>query len=226
MNQYNSIHLGTKIDEFDGRITALETLSASHTTQITNLNNIKVSNKVGTDLTGSIYIKDTNFDSTPSSDYYGKGYYMQPGSNNELVKAYMRDVYMSDGRKGAQLESRRTINGSNVYNTLDYFIDASGGRTVWVSEAAAWFKGLGVPKILRGTCAISDGQGSVSFSSAFNGAPTVVCVPWGTGTGDYSAHPGSITAGGCKFFGTQQTGSNAVAQANYSVYYLAVGKCP
>ena len=225
MNEYDSVHLGTKVDAFDGRITALETLTTTHTTQITNLNNNKA-NKTGATLTGSIYIKDTNFDSVPSSDYYGKGYFIQPGSSNNISRAYMRDVFIADNNKGAQLEHKRIINGSNTFNTLDMFINASGARSIWLSDPAAWLKGLGVPKVLRGTCGISDGQGSVTFASAFNGAPHVVCVPWGGGTGDYSAHPGSITAGGCKFFGTQQSGSGAVAQGNYSVYYIAVGNWP
>ena len=225
MADYNSIHLGAKIDEFDGRITALENTTISHTTSLTNLNNDKISLSGGSTL-GNLYIIDPSYDSVPSSNYYGKGFYISGSNIGSDDEVYFRDVYLTDGKKGCQFETRRSVNGSWIYHSLNLLIDNSGNRSVTVHDATAWLKGLGFPKILRGSCSLSNGQGSVTFSSAFNGAPTVVTVPVGTGTDDYSSHPGSVTAGGCKMFGTSQAGSGGVGQANYTVAYIAVGNWP
>lgn len=226
MANYNSTHLGTKIDAFDGRITALETLTNSQTSNITDLTNNKI-NLAGDNIEGSLQIIDSNWDSQPSSsNYYGKGYYVSGSNVGSDDEVYFRDTYKTDGTKGCQLEIRRSVNGSWVYNTLHLYINNDGGQYVSVNSTADWQKALGFPKILRGTCALSNGQGSVTFASAFNGAPSVVTVPVGTGTGDYSSHPGSVTAGGCKMYGTSQAGTGAVAQATYTVAYIAVGNWP
>ena len=225
MSAYNSIHIGTKIDNFDGRITALETSIPSHTTEITNLTNNKMNKEGNNTLTNSLTLYAAGFGFVGDSDYWGPGFHIL--DTPRTSSSHIRCVSRLDGYQSIQMETNRPINGSQVYNQLRLEINGAGLRRIAVTDAVAWCKTLGIPKILRGSIGLSNGQASLSFSSAFGAAPTVITSAQGTGTLDYSTHPGSVTAGGCKIFGTQQSGSGAVQQGTYSsVHWVAIGTWP
>lgn len=106
---------------------------------------------------GSFIAKDTSNPASPSSgSLYGKGFYLRDAVNDDY--AYFRHHY-SGAEKGLQIEVRRSINGSYVYNTLDMRINASGGRVIQVSDGAAWRSAIGC-----GGIATYGGLSAVSFT--------------------------------------------------------------
>ena len=106
--------------------------------------------KTGDTITGHLtvknkflYVQDTDITSgvNPSSNIYGDGFYLSDSAGTYF--AYVRPVFLTDGRQGIQLETRRSINGSWVYNTLNVTINGSGTRLVQVSDGAAWRSAIG-----------------------------------------------------------------------------------
>lgn len=98
---------------------------------------------------GSFIAKDTSNPASPSSgSLYGKGFYLRDAANDDY--AYLRHHY-SGAEKGLQIEVRRSINGSYVYNTLNMRINASGGRVIQVSDGAAWRSAIGANVALSTT---------------------------------------------------------------------------
>lgn len=76
--------------------------------------------------------------------------------NGEVI-GYLRTPFQADGREGVQLETKRVVNGSNIYHGVQLYIDASGNRTVDLSDAAAWRDGLGLGALsLKDSLAASD----------------------------------------------------------------------
>ena len=81
--------------------------------------------------------------SPPSgSNYWGPGHYIRDNDNN-LIGAF-RPFYYTDGRLGVALVNTRNVNGSPAENYLRLSMDASGNRSVQVSNAAAWRTALGI----------------------------------------------------------------------------------
>ena len=225
MSTHQSVHLGTKIDNFDNRITALETTTTTHTNQITNIINNKLNTTNNNTMTDSLITYDSPFGMVPANNYWGRGYYIYDSSKDS--GCYIRAVSLTDGYTCTQMETYRTVNGTALYHGIRLEINATGTKRVTVNNQVAWRKGLGLPKILHGSIGLSNGQATLTFSSAFGSAPTVITSAQGTGTLDYSTHPGSVTAGGCKIFGTQESGSGAVEQGTYSsVHWIAIGTDP
>lgn len=77
----------------------------------------------------------------PSTSVYGKGVYIYDAG--EARVGHLRGTHLTDGRRGLQLEAQRAVNGTNVFNALNLLIDASGNRTVSVTDAAIWRTALG-----------------------------------------------------------------------------------
>lgn len=77
----------------------------------------------------------------PSTSVYGKGVYIYDAG--EARAGHLRGVHLTDGRRGVQLEAQRAVNGSNVFNGVQLLINASGTRSVIVSEQAVWRTALG-----------------------------------------------------------------------------------
>lgn len=86
---------------------------------------------------------DENLPATgaPSKSVYGKGIYIYDAG--EARVGHLRGEHLTDGQRGVQLEAQRIVNGSNVYNGINLLINASGTRSVVVSEQAAWRTALG-----------------------------------------------------------------------------------
>lgn len=91
----------------------------------------------------SINVVDANMPASgaPSSNVYGDGFYLYDAG--EARVGHLRGEHVTDGRRGLQLETQRLINGSNVFNGINLLINASGARSVVVSDPAAWRTALG-----------------------------------------------------------------------------------
>lgn len=98
-------------------------------------------NKSGDTMTGNLNVKSASMPANPTSgNLYLNGLYLQDAANDDY--AYLR-AHSASAEKGIQLEVRRSVNGSYVYNTLNMRINASGGRTIQVSDGAAWRSAIG-----------------------------------------------------------------------------------
>lgn len=62
----------------------------------------------------------------------------------DVLRTYLRHVSVSGTQQGLQLETRRLISGSWVYNKINLFIDGSGKRYVTLDDASAWLSALGL----------------------------------------------------------------------------------
>ena len=83
--------------------------------------------------------------SVPSgSNYWGPAYLRFEDSSSYPIGG-LRPFYYTDGRMGMQLVMGRNVNGSGVENYIRLLLDASGTRTVQVSDAAAWRDAIGAP---------------------------------------------------------------------------------
>lgn len=79
-----------------------------------------------------------------------------------VLRGYFREVDKSNGQQGIQIETRRHINGTSVYNTLNLLVDASGNRVVEMAESAPWLSALGLT-VSSGTLPLTD---AVAYSTA------------------------------------------------------------
>lgn len=91
----------------------------------------------------SVNVVDANMPASgaPTSHTYGDGYYLL--DSGEVIVSYLRGMHLTDGRRGLQLETRRTVSGTTKYNALNMLIDASGNKTVSITDPAAWRSALG-----------------------------------------------------------------------------------
>lgn len=58
--------------------------------------------------------------------------------------SYFGARFLTDGRNGTELKTVRTVNGTAIYNGLDIYIDASGNKSIAVSDAAIWRSAIGL----------------------------------------------------------------------------------
>lgn len=79
---------------------------------------------------------------TPTETSYSRIFGL--ADNAEVLRSYLAHVDATNGQQGVQLETRRVVNGGNVYNGVQLRIDASGNRTVSLSDADAWLTALGL----------------------------------------------------------------------------------
>lgn len=117
--EYNSIHTGTKVDNFDGRITALESSRVKNT---------------GDNMTGILYMKgeevrcisdNLTVNITPEANAYGNSRL----SLWDTTPVNMGQVFLgsfTSGYQGLLVEGRRTIDGTTYANTLRLLLNASG----------------------------------------------------------------------------------------------------
>lgn len=81
-------------------------------------------------------------DITPSSNSYERGFYIKEDDDNDW--AYLRAVKFTGGNQGLQLEARRVVNGSPVYNNVTLTIHNDGSREIGFSSPIDWRKSLKV----------------------------------------------------------------------------------
>lgn len=96
------------------------------------------------DSASGVHVHGSNVsttDETASASVYG----LIAGllDRGDSLRSYLKHVDGSSGVQGVQVETRRSVGGSLVYNGVQMLIDASGNRTVVMSDAAAWHKALG-----------------------------------------------------------------------------------
>lgn len=91
-----------------------------------------------------IFVKDTdiNTDTNPSSDVWGKGYYLT--CDDDVSVGYFRAIKAADGKQGVQVETNRTVSGTRYTNCLNLRIANDGTNIVEVSNPAVWRSALRV----------------------------------------------------------------------------------
>lgn len=89
-------------------------------------------------LNNSLFIFDKNIDSTttPDSDIYGCGIYIND-KNNENIGS-IRASSLSTGEDGIEIITQKNINGTIHYNSVGLFIDKSGNQSIKISNPNAW----------------------------------------------------------------------------------------
>ena len=104
----------------------------------------------------------SNSNETAASQLYGlvAGVFDKAGG----LRSYLKHVDLTDGSQGVQVETRRVVNGSQVYNGLQMRILPNGTRGVYVSEAAPWREAIGAAATTNGGAIHDD-----SFASAERG---------------------------------------------------------
>lgn len=83
-------------------------------------------------------IIDKNIDSTttPLSDIYGDGFYINDINNKPICK--INAVSLSTGEDGVIFSAIKNINGTNYSNSLGLFIDKNGNSSIKISNPNAW----------------------------------------------------------------------------------------
>lgn len=116
------------------------------------------------------------------------------------IRSYIKHVDLANGRQGVEVETRRVVNGSNVYNNLQMHIAADGTRAVSLSDRAAWLSALGYTAptnlSLNSACTAYDSAGTPKYARDGH----VVSV-WGT-----VKPTAEVAAGGTMTIGTLPTG--------------------
>lgn len=148
---------------------------------------------------------------TASANLYALIAGMFDGGGN--FRSYLKHVDLANGNQGVQVETRRVVNGSDVYNGVRMLIDPSGNRYVVVSDRAAWLSALGY----TAPTALPLASGCVAYSSGqtprYSRDGHVVCV-WG------AVKPSAeVAAGGTLTIGTLPAGY----RPPYDVHVLCQG---
>ena len=88
------------------------------------------------------YRTDYSGSAAPASNVWGT---IAAGFDSSgAERAHLRQIALTDGTQGVQVEAKRTISGTDYYNGLRLMLDASGAPSVTVSNAAAWRTALGL----------------------------------------------------------------------------------
>lgn len=92
----------------------------------------------------SMNLRDTRYTvgTAPAADQWGPRYRVSDSAGTSV--GYLGGIALTSGRTGVQVETVRTVSGSNVYNGVALYIDASGNRYVTLSDPAAWRTALDV----------------------------------------------------------------------------------
>lgn len=109
--------------------------------------------KAGDTMTGALYInheygltnKDPRVDVTvnPSVNRFDVSGVTVQDKNGVTIGTFS-GIHKKDGTVGFNIGAQRDVNGSTIYNTINVMIDASGNRTVAVSNAEPWRTALKV----------------------------------------------------------------------------------
>lgn len=128
-------------------IIALQNVAASTQNAIQELQARYVL-KAGDTMTGALEMDNSNIivenDDLSSSTYGNALAFRNLAESTTENIGYLRSYFNSLTQRGLQLETRRTVNGSSVYNNVLLTIDSSGTRAVSVTSPSAWKAGLHV----------------------------------------------------------------------------------
>ena len=109
-----------------------------------SLDNLYYVKKSGDIMTGDLNIteEEINSISTPQTDIYGNGIYINDINNDELC--HIRAISLSTGYDGIEISAIKKINNINYNNTISLLIDKSGNNLVQISDQNAWKTALGI----------------------------------------------------------------------------------
>ena len=115
-------------------------------------------------------VKDENFPlSTPSSNYWSSNQNPKTVFNivdSEGVEAaFTQGFFMSNGKRGMELGTRRVVNGTNINNAVRFIVNDSGEREILVTNPEPWLKALGLAATVLTTTYTSN---SYVDETAFN----------------------------------------------------------
>ena len=112
--------------------------------------------KVGDTMTGPLFLNGADVSIVSESISQGN-----PGASNiydvgvnvfdvdgNLI-GQMQGMYTSDDKIGVYLGGSRDVNGSQVDNKVRFLIDASGNRSITVSDSGAWRDALGINNAVK-----------------------------------------------------------------------------
>ena len=158
-----------------------------------------VSDEVEVDATAIIRSTNITSGTAPQSDTTGEGVLRFHDAADNFIGS-LQPRFFASGNQTMQLYAVRSVGGTPVYNTLQIGVNASGSRTVSVSDPAVWRTALGISgstsrTVFYGTCSTAaaaqakevtaDGfaatdlkAGTVLFvkftnAQTYNGAPTL-----------------------------------------------------
>ena len=133
---------------------------------------------------GAIEVVSSNISSTsekPSSNIWGTivALFDKLGA----LRSYLRHVDAANGSQGVQVETVRSVNGSNVTNGLQLYITENGARGIAVSDSAAWRSALWLGTTAPGTILWSGaiymtGGHTVNLSHNISTCPSGVLLHW------------------------------------------------
>lgn len=91
---------------------------------------------------GKLEVQDETISASanPSANTYGKGLYLVDNSNTNI--AYVREIKLTNGNQGLQLEAYRNVSSTNKYNTLNLLLDTSGNPVIGITNAKVWHKAV------------------------------------------------------------------------------------
>lgn len=103
--------------------------------------------KTGDTMTGALRIRSSNIQDGTQSEVYGSGELALHDANGVRFGYFLPMAI--NGAQGIQFSSVRTLLDENnepydAYHGLSLYIDANGGRSVYVSDAEAWLDALGL----------------------------------------------------------------------------------
>lgn len=129
-------------------------------------------NKDGDTITGTVFLKDDSFptEEIPSADKYHSASirWVDPSWN---IIGHLTTAFFANGRRGFEMGTRRTINGSTAYNTLRIYIDDNNAQGIELNKTA-WQKALTITGInLQNNSQIFDNATNIHFytNTAYSG---------------------------------------------------------
>ena len=199
-------------NELDGLASSISALETSDSGKLS---------KSGDTMTGELYLKQGVTDGTvPSEEIFGRRIRFRDSNNADI--GHLHIAFETNGQQGISLRASRKIGTTNYYNALTLYTDASGNRSVFMSEAAPWRKALGLGSS-TGALPITVAQGGTGGTTA---AEARVGLELGGSTG---ALPITIAQGGSGQTAVSSASGSSVCTASSgftvnSAYYRQWGK--
>lgn len=108
-------------------------------------------------------LKNTAMDVTDSSYTQNNSTGFRLRDKNGENVATITDRYLANGSTGLWLTGWKTVNGSNIANSLGLYVDKNGNRVVDISDAVPWLSVLGLGT--SGALPITPAQGGTGATS-------------------------------------------------------------
>ena len=115
--------------------------------------NLGAVNKAGDTMSGTLttantspilYLKNTAADVTATTGTSQRGWLIGFQDKNDINVGFLQSTINTDGRGRTVLLARKKVNGSNVDNSMEIYVNADGTRGVAVTSPQAWLSALGL----------------------------------------------------------------------------------